>query len=234
MVIKKVCFKLTKSSAFLLLVLFSSLLSAQTGSVKGFVYDKANGEPIPFCNVFFKGTTIGANTDLNGFFTINRVPPGDYNILVTSLDFDTISEKISIVAGEILNKKFFAKKGGVKLDEVEVSTTAAEKIENTTVAVTKIDPIAISKLPSIGEPDIAQYLQVLPGVVFTGDQGGQLYTSKKPTYSPPSAAAVTGGGRPARSGGSDTPSKTTRPLIDASAVRAIARSRTSPEVRLTR
>src|SRR5690606_17209792 len=26
-----------------------------------------------------------------------------------------------------------------------------------------------------GEPDLAQYLQILPGVVFTGDQGGQLY-----------------------------------------------------------
>jgi len=24
-------------------------------------------------------------------------------------------------------------------------------------------------------PDIAQYIQVLPGVIFTGDQGGQLY-----------------------------------------------------------
>ncbi len=31
-------------------------------------------------------------------------------------------------------------------------------------------------MPSIGsEPDIAQYLQVGPGVTFTGDQGGQLY-----------------------------------------------------------
>ena len=26
-----------------------------------------------------------------------------------------------------------------------------------------------------GTPDLAQYLQVLPGVIFTGDQGGQLY-----------------------------------------------------------
>ncbi len=25
------------------------------------------------------------------------------------------------------------------------------------------------------EPDFAQYVQVLPGVIFTGDQGGQLY-----------------------------------------------------------
>jgi hypothetical protein len=31
-------------------------------------------------------------------------------------------------------------------------------------------------VPAIGgEPDLAQYLQVLPGVVFSGDQGGQLY-----------------------------------------------------------
>ena len=34
----------------------------------------------------------------------------------------------------------------------------------------------MKKLPSAGgEPDIAQMLQVTPGVIFTGDQGGQLY-----------------------------------------------------------
>ncbi|MDI1356244.1 MAG: TonB-dependent receptor [bacterium] len=154
--------------------LFSKVLS-QTGTVKGFVYDKANGEPVTFVNVFFKGTTIGANTDLNGFFNIGRVPPGNYVIMITSLEFDTIREAIVVKADEILNKKFYATRGGVKLEEVEVSTVNNEKIENTTVGIQKIDPIVINKLPSVGEPDIAQYLQVLPGVVFTGDQGGQLY-----------------------------------------------------------
>jgi hypothetical protein len=156
--------------------LFCFLAEAQnTGTLKGFLYEKENGEPVPFANVFFKGTGIGANTDLNGFFNISRIPPGAYTILVTSLGFDTIRESIAIQAGDIISKKFFALKGGVKLEEVEVSTTAVEKLENTTVAIQKIDPIVISKLPSVGEPDIAQYLQVLPGVVFTGDQGGQLY-----------------------------------------------------------
>lgn len=148
---------------------------AQNSTIKGFVYDKATGEPVPFCNVYLKGTAIGANTDLNGFFSINRVPQGDFTIMVTSLDFDTIQEKVTVAAKEIINKKFYANKGGVKLEEVEISTTSAEKVENTTVGIQKIDPVAISKLPSVGEPDIAQYLQVLPGVVFTGDQGGQLY-----------------------------------------------------------
>lgn len=161
---------------FFISIFATFCLSAQnTGTVKGFLYDKASGEPIPFSNVYFKGTTIGANTDLNGFFTISRVPAGDYIIMVTSLDFDTIQEKITITPGAMLNKKFYANKGGVKLEEVEVSTTSAEKVENTTVGIQKIDPVVIAKLPSVGEPDIAQYLQVLPGVVFTGDQGGQLY-----------------------------------------------------------
>lgn len=158
-----------------LLFLSFNFFSQTTGSVKGFVYDKANGEPVPFSNVFFRGSTIGANTDINGYFNINRIPPGEYTLLVVSLDFDTIQEPVSIKAGEIISKKLFVVKGGVKLQEVEINTTASEKIENTSVAVQKIDPIVINKLPSVGEPDIAQYLQVLPGVVFTGDQGGQLY-----------------------------------------------------------
>ena len=159
-----------------LFIVFSLRVAAQTtGSVKGFVYDKANGEPVPFSNVYFKGTTIGANTDINGFFNINRIPPGDYVLIVVSLDFDSIKEPISVAAGSTMNRKLYVNKGGVKLDEVEINTTAADKIENTSVGVQKIDPIVINKLPSVGEPDIAQYLQVLPGVVFTGDQGGQLY-----------------------------------------------------------
>ncbi len=162
-------------SSIIFLLITLSALSQNSAIVKGFVYDKANGEPVPFCNVYFKGTTIGANTDLNGFFTITKVPPGIYKLLITNLDFDTIKETITIKAGDIISKKFFANKGGIKLDEIEVSTTSVDKIENTSVAVQKIDPIIINKLPSIGEPDIAQYLQVLPGVVFTGDQGGQLY-----------------------------------------------------------
>lgn len=161
---------------FFFLLCFSGLIFSQnTGSVKGFVYNKSNGEAVPFSNVFLKGTTIGANTDLNGFFSITRIPPGTYVLLITNLDFDTISETITLKAGDVINKKYYCAKGGINLKEVEISANQSEKVENTTVAVQKIDPIIINKLPSIGEPDIAQYLQVLPGVVFTGDQGGQLY-----------------------------------------------------------
>ncbi len=161
--------------SFIFIVISLSIFAQNSGSVRGFIYNKENGEPVLFSNVFLKGTTIGSNSDLNGFFSITKVPPGDYTLMITNLDFDTIAEKITIKAGEILNKKFFSTKGGIKLQEIEISAQQTEKVENTTVAVQKVDPTIIAKLPSIGEPDLAQYLQVLPGVTFTGDQGGQLY-----------------------------------------------------------
>ena len=44
------------------------------------------------------------------------------------------------------------------------------------VASIKITNKDLQIIPTIGgEPDLAQYMQVIPGVVFTGDQGGQLY-----------------------------------------------------------
>ena len=44
------------------------------------------------------------------------------------------------------------------------------------MSVTKITPKDIKLIPTVGgTADLAQYLQVLPGVIFTGDQGGQLY-----------------------------------------------------------
>lgn len=168
--------KLYKAIFFLVFGLIPiSFFAQNSGSVRGFIYNKENGEPVLFSNVFLKGTTIGANSDLNGFFSITKIPPGEYTLMVTNLDFDTIIEKITIKSGEILNKKYFSTKGGIKLGEVEVSAQQTEKVENTTVSVQKVDPTIIAKLPSIGEPDLAQYLQVLPGVTFTGDQGGQLY-----------------------------------------------------------
>lgn len=147
-----------------------------TGTVRGFVYSKETGEPILFTNVVLKGTTIGNTTDVNGYFSITKVPPGNYTLMVASLGFDTLEQAIAVKAGEIVDRKLYVVKGNVKLKEVEVTAEQEAKQTETQVSVNKIDPIVIKKLPSVGgEPDLAQYLQVLPGVIFTGDQGGQLY-----------------------------------------------------------
>nr|MBA3706822.1 TonB-dependent receptor plug domain-containing protein [Bacteroidota bacterium] len=97
-------------------------------------------------------------------------------MITSSLGYDSLQESVVVKAGEIVNKKLYLTKSAVKLKGVEISAEQEAKETETQISVNKIDPIIIKKLPTVGgEPDLAQYLQVLPGVIFTGDQGGQLY-----------------------------------------------------------
>jgi len=163
----------------LLLFLFlicSSVAFAQTGSIRGNVYDKDTGEPIPFSNVLLQGTTLGANTDIEGFFTITNVPVGDYVLVGQYLGYDSTSVAVTVAKGSNIYQALYMVEGGVELTTVDVTAGRTEAKTEVKVSAVTLTRKQILALPSIGgEPDIAQYLTVLPGVVQTGDQGGQLY-----------------------------------------------------------
>lgn len=166
---------------FIFPIVFPVLLFAQQASIRGFVYEKESGEPVIFTNVYLLGTTYGASTDVNGYFTVSQIPPGDYTLIVTYLGFDTISEPITLKAGQIINKRLYMQKSAVQLKTYVVSAERQEGLTETKTSVVKITPKQINSIPSVGgTPDLAQYLQVLPGIIFTGDQGGQLYVRGGP------------------------------------------------------
>ncbi|HML85210.1 MAG TPA: TonB-dependent receptor, partial [Bacteroidales bacterium] len=161
----------------LLSMLLSSFLSmAQTATIRGFVYEKETGEPVMFTNVYLKGTTYGASTDVNGFYTITKVPSGSYTLLVTSLGYDSLAEKITLKKGDVISRQLYLVKAAYMLESFNVTAAKEEARTETRTSVTKITPKQLKQIPTIGgQADLAQYLQVLPGVIFTGDQGGQLY-----------------------------------------------------------
>ena len=151
-------------------------------TVKGTLFDESNGEAIPFANVVLfdsqdKPTTHGCATDLNGFFLINRVPEGSYVLKVRYVGYEEYSEPVKLVRGKTLTKTLRLKPTSQMLQTVEITDNRAEERRmQTQVSVEKISASQIQQMPSVGgQADIAQYMQVLPGVSSTGDQGGQLY-----------------------------------------------------------
>ena len=156
---------------------FGSLsLWAQDNSVKGFVYEEATGEPMMFTNVYLKGTTFGSTTNENGYFNINRIPDGHYTLLITSVGYDTISESFSLSHDQTISRKYYLKETSQQLETVTITADKIEARTETKTSVITVTPKTITKIPSVGgQADFAQYLQVVPGVIFTGDQGGQLY-----------------------------------------------------------
>lgn len=163
--------------ATLLLFIGSGFVAvAQNASVKGFAYEKASGEPVIFTNVYLYRTNMGATTDVNGFFAIPSIPPGKYTLMVTYLGYDTLRMEIDLVKGQQMIQKLYLNKAAYDIKGVDVVAESQEKTNEIRTSVITVTPKKITQIPSVGgTPDLAQYLQVMPGVIFTGDQGGQLY-----------------------------------------------------------
>ena len=159
---------------FLILISIGSF--AQNGIIRGFLYDKETGEPVLFGSVYLYKTTYGAATDENGHFTISKIPSGNYVLMVTYLGYDTIREDVTIANNSVLTRKLYLNKSSVNLEGVSISAEYQEYRTESRTSVNKVTPKQLKQIPSIGgQADLAQYIQVLPGVVFTGDQGGQIY-----------------------------------------------------------
>lgn len=161
----------------ILLSLAVNLSFAQSGgTIRGNIYDEETGEPIIYGNILLEGTNYGANTDFDGFFSIGNLPAGNYILKATYIGYDSIVVEIPLKAGVIVYKSLYMKPSAVNLETVNVSSRREQSRSDVQVSKVTVTPKQIRSLPSTGgEADIAQYLPVLPGIIVSGDQGGQLY-----------------------------------------------------------
>ncbi|MFN0203178.1 MAG: TonB-dependent receptor [Bacteroidia bacterium] len=159
------------------LLLFNSVIFAQNAQIRGKVVD-TNGEPMVGATVMIPAIEAGAYTNEEGIFSLDKLAGGEYQLIAFYIGYDTAYQKVTIGNGKVMTIQFGLKEVGITGAEVEITATRETgKIETTELKsnVTAITPEQIKIIPSVGSPDLAQYLQLLPGVVFTGDQGGQLY-----------------------------------------------------------
>ena len=78
------------------------------GSIYGEVVDSVTHEPMVGASVIISQTQLGASTDANGRYYINKVPPGTYNLMISLIGYSQkIVKNIVIKSGESL-----------KLDEI--------------------------------------------------------------------------------------------------------------------
>jgi hypothetical protein len=164
-------------------LVLSFISFSQDNTIRGFIYDKSNGEPMSFEKIkvlkLDSFIVAGAVTDLNGFFSIPKMEKGNFLLKVENFKYEIAIQKVEIKEGKkIYDIKFeLIKKDIVKeLDEVKVSAENKTKRTEVEISKLKLDKASIERIPSYGaENDIVGAFSVTPGVVTTGDQGGQLY-----------------------------------------------------------
>ena len=106
-------------------LLFSAMGFAQLTTVTGKVTDKLTNEPIPFANVAFKGTLIGAVTDINGNFKIESDKATD-SLSASYVGYIPVTLKIGIGRSQTANFLLSVS----KVDLLEVVIKAGENPAN--------------------------------------------------------------------------------------------------------
>jgi hypothetical protein len=156
------------------LVLFNLILLnvivvsyAQTGNIKGRIYNSKNNEPIPFTNIIIEGTNIGSTSDLDGNFIFTNVKPGFLKIAASFVGFERfISTEFMVTSGKTRYIDIPMKEMAIKLSEVEIKTTTFRRDEESPLSMKSIGIADIEKSPGSNR-DISKVLQSLPGVSST-------------------------------------------------------------------
>ena len=152
---------------------FSALMLNAQSEIRGKISDE-EGEPIYGARVIIPELGKGALSNGDGLYSIPKLKEGQYKVIVTYIGMDSVVKTIE-VKGKTTTENFLMRYS--TMDVVEITDTKLGKIDKKRVnsGITKVSSKQINMLPSLGTPDLAQYLQVLPGVINTGDQGGQVY-----------------------------------------------------------
>ncbi len=170
----KKTFAFNKFWVLSLLLFIGSSINSQNAYLKGFLFDQESAEPLAFAYVMIKEIGSVTLTNDEGFFAFT-LKPGTYTLMAFMIGYDTLKEKITLKAGEVVTKRLVLRPASLKLKTVTITTTRQQALQEARTSMFRISPTQIKHLPSIGKQDIIQYLQTLPGVVSTGDVGGQIF-----------------------------------------------------------
>ncbi len=146
---------------FLFLIISSF---AQTGKIKGRIFDENNNNDLPFSNIYIKGTEIGTTSGMDGSFVLENIKPGFYILTVSSLGYATqVTEEFQVLPGKSVFLEIGMNEMAVKLKEVEVKANIFKRDKDTPVSLRKIGISEIENSPGANR-DIAKVVQNLPGV----------------------------------------------------------------------
>jgi len=157
---------IVNKNIFLLSVLFSlANVCAQDGTISGFVYDESSRESLIGANVYLFGTDTGTATDGNGYFVLNDIQSGDYDLRISYLGFETKQMPIHMENDGKIILDIELMTSAVELSSVNVTAEKLDRKMNIQISRTNLNVRQLKTVPQVGEADLFRTLQALPGVL---------------------------------------------------------------------
>ncbi|MCH8300964.1 MAG: TonB-dependent receptor [Candidatus Marinimicrobia bacterium] len=178
-VTKRIASDLLKAKIPLLLSMMLSSYAfgnnpVESTTVHGTITDASTGEYVYGANIFLRGTTIGTVSNIEGFYSMPNLPPGEYTLIVTFIGFSKHEESFELRKGKSLRMDVDLSPVDIEGETVIVTDELSKFEHNINISTISISPRQIKSLPSIGEVDLFRALQFLPGVAAQNDYSSGL------------------------------------------------------------
>ncbi|HQL24347.1 MAG TPA: carboxypeptidase-like regulatory domain-containing protein, partial [candidate division Zixibacteria bacterium] len=95
----------TIAGLVLLAVFGGEAFGAATGKIAGTITDKETKQPVIGASVLVVGTSRGAQTDLDGKYTIFQVEPGTYTLRISHIEYRTVEVTDVAVKADITTEQ---------------------------------------------------------------------------------------------------------------------------------
>ena len=143
---------------------------ADTGTVKGRIIDKADGEGVYGASVTVAGTTIGTATDMNGNFTLQNVPAKQQKVSISIVGYAPASQIVTVGTGQTAVVDVKLGQTTIMASEVVVGASLFKQ-DRLEVPVT-VNVVSQEKIKQDSNPTLDKVIEDVPGVVVTR-AGGQ-------------------------------------------------------------
>jgi TonB-dependent receptor len=167
--------------------------AANKGSIAGRIVD-ADHLSLPGATVLIENLQKGAVTDVNGFYRIVSLSPGEYNVKVAYIGFKEISQKIVVSAGKTVELNF-GMKAGIDIQEVIVNgamqgQSKALNQQKNSVNITNI--ISSDQVGRFPDQNVGDALKRIPGINVQYDQGEARFGNIRGTSPEYNSMAIDG------------------------------------------
>jgi len=124
------------------------VLAGTTGKIAGRVVDKETGEPLVGINVVVKGTSLGAATDIDGYYAILSIPPGTHTIVVSMVGYSTVTvNEIRVLIDQTATVNVEMASQAIEAGIVEVIAERHIVKKDVSSSVSAIQPDELESLP---------------------------------------------------------------------------------------
>ena len=102
-------------------ILLNITIIAQSGKISGTIKDATTGDALIGVNILIEGTLYGAATDIDGFYSILNIPPGNYSLKASYIGFTPqVITNVKVNINETTNINFELNEESLKIGEVQV------------------------------------------------------------------------------------------------------------------